>query len=72
MHVARCLSAAVASLVVAASSAAAQQFEILHAFQAPLANAKAPMALASDGALYGVFATGGQGAVGAIFRFKRE
>jgi uncharacterized repeat protein (TIGR03803 family) len=67
MLVTRCLSAAVVSLAVTASSAAAQQFEILHAFQAPLANVKAPMVLASDGALYGTFATGGQHGVGAIF-----
>lgn len=70
MQVARRLSAALAVVFVAAAvaaPAAAQQFEIMHAFAAPLADAKAPLLPASDGVLYGVYATGGAGGVGAIF-----
>ena len=67
MDVPRRLSGILVVLQLLAAPAAAQQFEILHAFQAPLADAKAPMILASDGALYGTFATGGQDGVGAIF-----
>jgi len=63
----RHLSGSLACLLLFGAPAAAQQFEILHAFQAPLADAKAPMVLAADGALYGTLATGGKGGVGAIF-----
>ena len=58
---ARHVGAVLASVLMVAAPVTAQQFEILHAFAAPLTNARAPMVLASDGALYGAFASGGAG-----------
>ena len=69
MHAARHLIGVLASSMCFAAPAAAQQFEILHAFQAPLANAKAPLLAASDGALCNV--VHGLAAKGALGDLRR-